>query len=544
MSERRIESAVAGLGATLRRWRIARALAWSWGLAAAVGAGLWLLQWVAGRPLIRQAWGLPLGLGAVLAVAALVRETRRNDRPREVIRALEPDHPELLNLWSAASEQEADPAGGFGFLQQRVIEEALAHPRLREWPRELDQRLGRAQALNALMFFLLAVTAIGIARGARSRPPLWGPFLAGSVAVTPGDTAVERGTGLVIAAKFDGVVPNEVTLVLHTESGKESRIPMARRLADPIFGASLLEVSEAGVYQLEYGGQKTREYRISVFEFPALVRADAALTYPSYTHLTNRVIRDTLRVSAVEGSRLTYTLQLNKPVVRARWLDRNHPLSLTLLTNAVAVLPEFPLTNSTRYALELVDAEGRTNKFPTEFVLQALTNQRPDLRLVFPRGDTRVSRLEELQLEAEASDDFGLLRYGVGFGVAGQEPQFVELGQAAPGRTRRHFEYLVPLESLAIEPEQALVYFAWADDDGPDGQPRRTFSDMFFAEVRPFEEIFRNDQSGESENQSQSQGGQGGGNQRTRLADLQKQIVIATWKLQQEKEGATSATSP
>src|SRR5208337_4560714 len=99
-------------------------------------------------------------------------------------------------------------------------------------------------------------------------------------------------------------------------------------------------------------------------------------------------------------------------------------------------------TNSARYSLQLVDAEGRSNKFPTDFVLQALTNQRPEVKLVFPRGDPRVSRLEELQLQAEASDDFGLLRYGVGFGVAGQEPQFIELGQSSPAHAKRQFDYL------------------------------------------------------------------------------------------------------
>jgi len=166
------------------------------------------------------------------------------------------------------------------------------------------------------------------------------------------------------------------------------------------------------------------------------------------------------------------------------------------------------------------------------------------VKLVFPRGDPRVSRLEELQLSAEASDDFGLLKYGVGFGVAGQEPRFVELGQSAPANAKKQFGYLVPLEQLGVEVDQAVAYFAWADDYGPDGQPRRTFSDMFFAEVRPFDEIFRQDQSGGGESGSQGGGQGGGGNERTRLAELQKQIVVATWNLQREKSGAGVAPHP
>ena len=197
------------------------------------------------------------------------------------------------------------------------------------------------------------------------------------------------------------------------------------------------------------------------------------------------------------------------------------------------------MTNSARYSLELVDSEGRSNKFPAEFFLQSLAKRRPDVKLIFPQGDPRVSRLEELQLQAEASDDFGLLKYGIGFGIAGQEPRLVELGQSAPANTKRQFSYMIPLEKLDVDVDQAVAYFAWADDYGPDGKPRRTYSDMFFAEVRPFEEIFRADQSGGGE-----RGSQGGGDERVRLAELQKQIVVATWNLEREKAGAERSQQP
>jgi hypothetical protein len=233
---------------------------------------------------------------------------------------------------------------------------------------------------------------------------------------------------------------------------------------------------------------------------------------------------------------LSYALQLNKPVARARWVGSNGVVALVTSNNATAALPDFVLTNSANYRLELIDADGRANKFPIDFVLQALTNQRPVVRMVFPRGDPRVSKLEELRLQAEASDDFGLLKYGIGYGLAGQEPKFVDLGTTAPANTKRQFEFMVPLETLNLEPDQSVSYFAWADDYGPDGRERRTFSDIFFADVRPFDEVFRADQSGEEQGQGGGQGG--GGDSRVKLAELQKQIVIATWNL--EKLGEDS----
>ena len=102
-------------------------------------------------------------------------------------------------------------------------------------------------------------------------------------------------------------------------------------------------------------------------------------------------------------------------------------------------------------------------------------------------------------MQGEAKATYGLLKYGVGFSVAGQVPQFVELGQAAAANEQRRFTNQISMENLGVAADQVVSYFAWADDHGPDVRVRRTFSNMFFAEVRPFEEIFRLDQSEKSE---------------------------------------------
>jgi hypothetical protein len=543
--ETRLQIRLGPLAKMLRLTRLFRALTICWAAAAAAGLALLVLQILIGGSFHRQTWVVPLIVGVIMAGVVFLRKKERPDDFLDVVRNIEPRQPEVQHLLSAAAEQ--TPAKGstaFSFLQLRVIEEVLAHPRQADWRRQLQQRLTIAQAAHLGSLLALATVILLLNRGSTQGATVFGSLIGEEITVTPGDAQVERGTGLVVAARFGGAPPAEATLVLNYASGKESRVPMARRLADPVFGASVPEISETGVYHIDYRGRKTRDYKITVFEFPALVRADAALSYPVYTGLTNRIIRDTLRVSAVEGSRLSYTLQLNKPVALARLVGGKESLALAVQSNAVAVLPDFILTNSARYSLELVDAEGRSNKFPSDFVFQALTNQRPEVKLVFPRGDPRVSRLEELQLQAEALDDFGLLKYGVGFGVAGQEPQLIELGQSAPANTKRQFSHLISLEKLGVEVDQAVAYFAWADDYGPDGQPRRTFSDMFFAEVRPFEEIFRADQSGSAEEGGQNGSQGGGGNERVRLAELQKQIVVATWNLQREKAGAGGAQHP
>ena len=540
MMEPRLQQQLGRLEATIRRARMWRRLAWCWIAATILCVSLFVVHRATGWN-SRLVWTLPLGLGALAAALVSVREQSRPRDFRALALALEAEHPELHPLLTTAIEQRPDrETGDFHFLQRRLINEVVTHRHQRLWSEETQRKLFSAvfAQTGALVVFVAVLFVSRVFAGGHPSTTAAAASNSEEVTVTPGDTQIERGTGLVISARFGGKPPPDATLVMVMASGKTKRLPLERHLADPVFGASLLEVEEDGLYRVEYESKKTRDFKIKVFDYPALSKANAALEYPAYTGLTNRVIPDTLRITAVEGTHLTYTLELNKPVARARLVAKDGAtLPLAVQTNAVAMLNAFKLTNSARYSLELVDAEGRTNKMQSDFSIQVLTNRAPDVKIAFPRGDQRVSRLEELQLQASASDDFGLLKYGVGYGIAGEDPKFVELGGAVRANEKREFTNMISMEKLGVDVDQVVSYFAWADDYGPDGEVRRTFSDMYFAEIRPFDEIFRADQSGEGENQQRQGGQQGGGNQNTRLAELQKEIVIATWKLQRDQHG-------
>src|SRR5438045_4477010 len=61
---------------------------------------------------------------------------------------------------------------------------------------------------------------------------------------------------------------------------------------------------------------------------------------------------------------------------------------------------------------------------------------------------------------------------------------------------------------------------------------------MYFAEVRPFEQIFREGENMESQNQQQQEKQQQKQSESAKLTELQKQIINATWKLQRQESAA------
>lgn len=487
---------------------------------------------------------LPPMLVHLTAIAAgwiaLLRAKSWEPDYRKFARDVEARHPDLHALFLTAIEQAPDKRGELHFLQQRVVQSAIEETRRRHLLEPISTARRSAH--------IAAASAIGILSFTLGPSPLdAGPDSAAvspakeEVSVTPGDATIERGSGLVVLAKFHRDVPSEAALLIQPRNEPPQRIPLVKNLEDPVFGGGLPEVNGDLTYRIEYAGSVTRDFVVRVFEHPRLERADATLRFPDFAKLAEKKLPDTRRVSAVTGSQLEVAFHLNKPVKAASLVAKDGtqvPLAVHQ-DKPLVELRAFPIKSSAAYELRLEDADGRSSKVPAQFLIEALPNRRPELKFAAPKGDQRVSPIQEVAFRAEAWDDFGLARYGLAINVAGRGEQEIELGRDSSVDERRELAHLLKLEQIGVKADELVSWFLWAEDIGPDGKPRRTASDIFFAEVRPFEEIYRpgDGQEGSQQQREQQQGG-GGGGQATKLADLQKQIITASWNLKRSEEAA------
>ena len=549
MIDQRIRPRLERVATRFRRLRFLASLSIGWAALAVVGAACLGLNLGAGW---YSQWTVPALIGSALIVPLVCRwVSRRSARDLHgIAERIESEHPELRSRLLAAIEQEPElPDGQFGFLQESVIREALAHGKCYDWLFTVSRnRLFRFQASSLVSLAALTVVMTGLiqygmspAAPSSQKEDAVHRISAGidyQVSIEPGDTEVERGTSLLVLARFDGELPPQVTLAYKDDTGKTQQMPMSRSLDDPLFAGRIAAVDRELTYRVEYADQQTEWYHVSTFEHPELRRADAKLLFPEYTSLDEKIVEDVRRITAVEGTRLTLTFQLNKPVAEGHLVGEDEkavPLTADKSDKPNTYVAQMTLEQSRRFKLHLADDRDRANKYPPEFVINVTRNQPPDLKLARPSRDVQVSPLEELRLKASAWDDYGLSSYGVTYSLAGQAPQDLALGHSAAAKQRHDLDHLVAFETLEAQPDQLLSYHFWAEDMAPDGKPRRTFSDMFFAEVRHFEEIYRQGEPppGGSEQQSEQQQGENENNARNadQLAEVQKQIVSATWKL-------------
>lgn len=480
------------------------------------------------------------GALGVAVVIAIVR-TRTQVLPQtDVSRQIEQAFPDLNARLLAALEQVPDrETGRLNILQQQVVSEVMHHARMNDWTKTVSpKKMSRAfwsQTAAFASFLLLASIAMQVqskSASAISSSNNSNSILTetNTLVVEPGDTDLERGTSLLILARFENKTPAEVRVTWTEGTGAEQSAMMTKSLDDPIFATRLPSIKEDTVYRIEYDGNQSQAYRVSVYDLPTLIRSDLTLTYPSYTNQPPKTLPDAFDVSVVEGTRVEITCKVNKPLAQAKLVGSDDVAIDMQVDSSDPTLFRYQSTPTKRmkFKLELADEGGRKNRDPEEFRIDVIPNRPPDLAVVFPGKDVKVSPLEEIQIEYTALDDFGVIETGLVFQVAGRDPVTTVLGKDLKGSAKHNQTSLQRLEDYRAQPDDLVTYYLYAKDHGPDGQVRLTNSDVFFAEVRSYDEIFRQvDQQSPMEADSPQKPPEN----LTKLIELQRKIVVSSWKL-------------
>ncbi len=460
------------------------------------------------------------------------------DRQSCLARRLEQADPTLNGLAITATELLSKPEPNF--LDHRVISEFTDRAATQDWEKMLLgwQRKVWTTPLIILaalicanvavlwmnrveQFYARAKVTVEAKPEGQSAPEL-------SATITPGDTEIERGSRLVVEATFAKEVPADATLIISELDGKErDRIPMRLTVDEKVFGGMIAKVDKDARYHVEFGDGKSKQHTITTFVYPKLEQVDVKITPPAYTKLPPKEIKNSMKITAMEGSSIDYSLKVNKPVKDAELFGEDKT-SLPLKPSAkdpTILVATMKAEKTQKWRVHLVDDKERANKNPPWISVTVQSNQLAKIEVVFPKRDVQVSQIQELPVEAKVWDDLGVTKSGASFSIAGKTKDVIfKHGVTEPSK-KQDVKELLALESENTSPRQLVSYHFWAEDTGPQGEVRRAMSDMFFAEVRHFEDIFREGESPPGPPGKEPKG------DTDKLVELEKQIVNATWRL-------------
>ena len=359
--------------------------------------------------------------------------------------------------------------------------------------------------------------------------------------VLPGDSRVKQGTALVIQAHLVG---NRAPIAARVEIGEGALWRSTEMSGDGggQFRLSIESVASDFKYRVVAGALASRTYQVKVARPPRVVRIDVDYTYPASLRLPPRTETDGGDIYAPAGTDVRLHIYTDRPVADGRLSLANSQsialaaLSPTSPTSPTQLMAAMTVVEDGSYRVALRDPEGVTDAGQTEYFIRMLEDRPPEVHIVKPASDRSVTPLEEVDVEAQADDDYGIEQVELVYAVRGQTENVVPLAvpRRATSVTVRHTVYL---EDLDVKPGDFVSYYVRARDITRGSRSNEGRSDIFFLEVRPFEQEF-------SLAQSQSMAGSGYTGSIDDLVNAQKQIVVATWKLDRRGQNLKGTQSP
>jgi|JI6StandDraft_1071083.scaffolds.fasta_scaffold00773_16 hypothetical protein len=494
--------------------------------------------------LLPKAWRVRFIQGVAITVASSALFSwllyRRRASALDIARHLEIKDPKLNGLAVTATEllQKPEPS----FLDRRVISQFTDYAATQDWTKMIigwrNILWGSRSLITATVLLISSVILVNRALwrnkdlrkvAEQKTVEIKTPAPDFSATITPGDVEIEKGTRLVVEATFAKDVPADATLIISELDGKErDRLPMKLTVDEKVFGGMIAKVDKDARYHVEFGEGKSKQHSITTFVYPKLEQVDVKITPPAYTKLPPKEIKNTMKISAMEGSSIDFSLKINKPLKEAELFGEDKTsLPLKPSANDPTILKTTMKAEKTqKWRVHLIDDKERANKNPPWISVTVQSNQLAKIEVVFPKRDVQVSQIQELPVEAKVWDDLGVTKSGASFSIAGKTKDVIfKHGITEPSK-KQEVKELLALETEDTSPRQLVSYHFWAEDTGPQGEVRRAMSDMFFAEVRHFEDIFREGESPPGEEGKEPKKGEA-----DKLVELEKQIVNATWRL-------------
>lgn len=339
------------------------------------------------------------------------------------------------------------------------------------------------------------------------------------VEVQPGNATVARGASVAVTARAVGFQPEGAELWARTnDSASWTRIPMIADSARQ-FSARLLDVGVATEYHVETNGLRSRSYRLNVANLPYTKRLDLEYRYPAYTGLPVQRVDSAGDIAAVAGTMVRVRVTPTVPTTGGRLvIDGGDTLTLSPTADG-SLVTMLRVKRDGFYRVELEGARGDLLTASLDYAIDVLPDRPPTVRFTRPGRDTKVLAVDEVYTEARAEDDYSVAKLDLVYSVNGSADKVAPLHQSARIIRDIAAGHTFMLEEYTLQPGDVVSYYARATDNDVVNGAKTVTSDMYFLQVRPYSQDYRQQQGG----------GGGGGGEPAELSQRQREIIAGTF---------------
>src|SRR5262249_28126693 len=191
-----------------------------------------------------------------------------------------------------------------------------------------------------------------------------------------------------------------VPQLFRSDTGNDNDWHATEMAKDPSgrFTLALNSLSTSFHYRVVAGTLTSKTYAVAVVRAPHVTRIDVEYTYPAALGLAPRVEEDGGDIYAPAGTDVRVLVHTDVPAASGQMVlgpDRQ----IALAVGADRVLSgSMKLVEDGAYRVALADAEGLASHGDTEYFIRTMEDRPPEVHVVKPASDRRVTRLEEVTI--------------------------------------------------------------------------------------------------------------------------------------------------
>ena len=324
------------------------------------------------------------------------------------------------------------------------------------------------------------------------------PVFTTKLTVEPGNARILRGRSLAINLEVTGKAADKARLV-YTKGDPTVEAEPQRQEIDMMriegekrkFGYEIFNINENMEYHVAANETESERYTVEVFDMPKLTAIEIAYTYPEYTQLKPIIQQGEGNIRAVAGSQAEVRITTNKAIQSATLTVDAQDSTPMLISDGRTLTTTLDVLNDGKYTVKLLCVDGFNNQTPIEYTITAIPDESPEIVIKEPGRDTKATKLEEVRVLAEATDDYGVENMTLMYSIGSGEPQELE-AETVEVKEKKIISgaYVFYLEELDVEPGELISYYAQATDNNTRTGPGTSTSELYFIEIRPFNERY------------------------------------------------------
>ena len=324
------------------------------------------------------------------------------------------------------------------------------------------------------------------------------PVFTTKLTVEPGNARILRGRSLAINLEVTGKAADKARLIYKkgnsaadTESQHQEIDMMQIEGEKHRFGYEIFNINENMEYYVTANGIESERYTVEVFDMPKVTAVEVTYTYPEYTQLNPITQQGEGNIRAVAGSQAEVRITTNKAIESATLTVEAQDPTPMLISDGRTLTTTLDVLTDGKYTVKLLCVDGFNNQTPIEYTITAIPDEPPEVAIKEPGRDIKATKLEEVKVLAEAVDDYGVENMTLMYSVGSGEPQELE-AETVEVKEKKIISgaYVFYLEELDVEPGEIISYYAQATDNNTRTGPGTGTSELYFIEVRPFNERY------------------------------------------------------